>query len=64
MHVGGVPQELHYVELLQPKGEPSEAEAASLRAKPAGRLDRLISGMPMALRVRARTWLGHTGRLL
>jgi len=64
-HVGGVPQELHYVELLQARAVPGEGGMPQPRAAPSsGRLDRVIGYLPMAIRIQAHTWLGYTGRLL
>ena len=63
-HVGGVPQTLHYVDLLRP-AQSDSVSAPAVGAHPAlGRLDRTIARLPFALRVHVRTWLGRTGRLL
>jgi len=64
VHMGGMPQELHYVELLQPKGTLQQMTSKLPNARSRGRLDRLIGCLPMGLRIRARTCLGRTGRLL
>lgn len=66
IHMGGTPQSLHYIDLLQP-ARPPIADTAGERAasaRPLGRLDRAIECLPLPLRIQARTWLGRKGRLL
>src|SRR5262249_18461919 len=64
-HMGGGPQTLHYVDLVQ-RGPTGNVAAPSVPRASAslGRLDRVIESLPFALRMRARMWLGGTGRLL
>ena len=64
LHLGGVPQTLHYVDLLRPaQSVPASAASAGQPPTP-GPLDRTIEHLPFPLRVQVRTWLGRTGRLL
>ena len=64
LHLGGVPQTLHYVDLFR-QAQPVSASAISAGPPSApGPLDRTIEQLPFVLRVQVRTWLGRTGRLL
>ena len=62
--LGGVPQTLHYVDVVRPAQSDSLSEPSAGVAPALGRLDRTIERLPFALRVQVRTWLGRTGRLL
>jgi hypothetical protein len=64
LHVGGVPQTLHYIDLLRPAQSASASDTPARQPAAPGPLDRTIEQLPFALRVQVRTWLGRTGRLL
>lgn len=64
LHLGGLPQTLHYVDLLRPAQSASASETSAGQRPAHGLLDRAIEQMPFPLRVQVRTWLGRTGRLL
>lgn len=64
LHMGGVPQKLHYVDLLHPAQSAAATESSTPVTPVLSRLDRTIGHLPFALRKQVRTWLGRTGRLL
>ena len=63
-HIGGVPQKLHYVDLLHPPQSAAAADSSTPVTAVLSPLDRTIGHLPFALRKPVRTWLGRTGRLL
>lgn len=64
-HLGAVPLERRYVDVLAPSRAPAAVPSAATPSVPKiGRLERTVGALPRALRIPVRTLLGRFGRIL